>query len=66
MNWDLVFTIIGVGVALSIVFSMLGVVYTVIVTLKFESVMKTIAKYNTTTTSPDDVFQQLIEFNKEK
>lgn len=65
MNWDLIFTIIGVGVALSIVFSMLGVVYTVIVTLKFESVMKVITKYNTTA-NPDDVFQQLIEFNKEK
>jgi hypothetical protein len=63
MNWDLIFTILGVGVALSIVFTMLGIVYAVIVAVKLEAIVKVAKKFNT---SSDDAFQQLIEFNKEK
>jgi hypothetical protein len=60
MNWDLFFTIIGVGVALSIAFSMLGIVYTVIVAMKFESIVKVAKKYN----SEPDFFAEFAKLDK--
>lgn len=61
MKWELFFNIIGVGVALSIALAMLGVVYTTIVALKFESVVKVAKKYN----PEPDLFAEFIKLDKE-